>query len=154
MSRRSCTGVIELPDATDFNLVPTIISGEQDSGWHLHGHVSLALGKDPSRGSSRSVVASVSRRFSLCLPVSLGLCLCDSPAGGDHAAVQHDPLTDRGGWHVFLAAWSRGWIGKVSCGCDRSMRWLLLGAKVPSMAFSAAPSRWAPRTPSTWRARA
>ena len=70
-------------------------------------------------------MASVSRRFSLCLPVSRGLCLCDSPAGGDHAAVQHDPLTDGGGWHVFLAAWGRGWIGKVSCGCDRSMRWLL-----------------------------
>ena len=86
-------------------------------------------------------MASVSRRFSLCLPVSLGLCLCDSPAGGDHAAVQHDPLTDGGGWHVFLAAWGRGWIGKVSCGCDRSMRWLVVGAKVPSMAFSAAPQQ-------------
>jgi hypothetical protein len=68
--------VIELPDAADFNLVPVIISGEQDSGWHLHGHISHALGKDPSRGSSMSVVASVSRRFSLCLPVSLGLCPC------------------------------------------------------------------------------
>ena len=67
--------MIELPDAADFNLVPIIISCEQDSGWHLHGHISHALGKDPSRGSSRSVVASVSRRFSLCLPVSLGLCL-------------------------------------------------------------------------------
>ena len=67
--------MIELPDAADFNLVPVIISGEQDSGWHLHGHISHALGKDPGRGSSMSVVASVSRRFSLCLPVSLGLCL-------------------------------------------------------------------------------
>ena len=44
---------------------------------------------------------------------------------------------------MFLAAWGMGWIGKVSCGCDRSMRWLVVGAKVPSMAFSAAPSRWA-----------
>eukprot|EP01046_Picozoa_sp_COSAG06_P120580 COSAG06_NODE_67973_length_245_cov_9.349315_1_plen_39_part_01 len=39
---------------------------------------------------------------------------------------------------MFLAAWGRGWIGKLSCGCDQSMRWLVVGAKVPSMAFSAA----------------
>ena len=44
---------------------------------------------------------------------------------------------------MFLAAWGRGWIGKVSCGCEWSVCWLLVGAKVPSMAFSAARSRWA-----------
>ena len=33
---------------------------------------------------------------------------------------------------MFLAAWGRGWIGKVSCGCDRSMRWLVVGANETS----------------------
>ena len=56
------------------------------------------------------------------------------------SAVHQDQPTERGGWHVFLAARGMGSIGKASYGAGRSVRWLLVGRKPRIGVFSAAPA--------------
>ena len=73
MSRRSCTGVIELPDATDFNKTLIMTDLEWQLFGHLHGHVYLELGTGVRSDSSNSTLKSASRHFHLrqpCLPTS------------------------------------------------------------------------------------
>ena len=68
MSRRSCTGVIELPDATDFNKTLIMTDLEWQLFGHLHGHVYLELGTGVRSDSSNSTLKSAPRHFHLRQP--------------------------------------------------------------------------------------
>jgi hypothetical protein len=154
MSRWSCRGGHRAADATDFNKTLIMTDLEWQLFGHLHGHFYLELGTGVRSDSSNSTLKSASRHFHLrqpCLPTS-PLPVPSAPFG--RSAVQLDVPVVRGGKHLDLVAQGRPSICKASYGCEWSVRWLLVGTKAPNRTFSSARSRWAPRTPRAWRARA
>ena len=154
MSHWSWRGGHRAADATDFNKTLIMTDLEWQLFGHLHGHVYLELGTGVRSDSSNSTLKSASRHFHLrqpCLPTS-PLPVPSAPFG--RSAVQLDVPVVRGGKHLDLVAQGRPSIGKASYGCEWSVRWLLVGTKAPNRTFSSARSRWAPRTPRAWRARA
>ena len=70
-----------------------------------------------------------------------------------YAAVQQVVLAYGDGWHVFLDPQGIPLMDKARYGTAPGVDWLLVGAKVRKSTCPASTSRWASKTPRSWRTR-